>query len=170
MSGWYIPQDLFRSLSQSQLSKKQGKMNGMLNNSAIGQKKGKLLMKKDLGAVPKNIGHNVSPEPSVTREHNYDGVVPKNTGDTLSTKPKAAYKTINALSEHLGTKPVDTSVYGAADAVSEKIGTTPVDTSATETKKPTLWGAFKQGMSGVREKMSKLPPPVNLTVQNIMKK
>ena len=155
---------MFRSLSQSQLSKKQGKMNGMLNNSAIGQKTGKLLMKKDLGVV------HVSPEPSVTREHSYDGVVPKNTGDTLSTKPKAAYKTINALSEHLGTKPVDTSVYGAADAVSEKIGTTPVDTSATETKKPTLWGAFKQGMSGVREKMSKLPPPVNLTVQNIMKK
>ncbi len=120
MSGWYIPQDLFRSLSQSQLSKKQGKMNGMLNNSAIGQKKGKLLMKKDLGAVPKNIGHNVSPEPSVTREHNYDGVTPaKQNGDKLSTR----FHKLHADKDALSTKPIDTSAYGAVDAVSEKLGT-----------------------------------------------
>ncbi len=81
-------------------------MNGMLNNSAIGQKTGKLLMKKDLGVVPKNIGHNVSPEPSVTREHNYDGVTPaKQNGDKLS-RSKAAYGAADALSEKLGTKHV----------------------------------------------------------------
>jgi len=142
--GWYIPQGMFRSLSQSQLSKKQGKMNGMLNNSAIGQKTGKLLMKAD-GVVPKNMGVNVSPEPSVTREHNYDGVVPKIIGSQL----RDAVTTATNLAE--GKKFEDTYM--------QRDESNPVyDTNKPKAK---LWDTIKQGMS-------KLPTPGSLTVKNIM--
>ena len=53
---WYIPQGMLKSLTKSQLSQKHGKMNGTLNNSAVGQVKGKLLM---------------SPQPVDTLLHNY---------------------------------------------------------------------------------------------------
>ncbi len=130
MSGWYIPQGMLKSLTKSQISQKAGKMTGMLNNSAVGQATGKTLF---------------SPQPSVTREHNYDGVVPKNTGRQL----KDAVTTTKNMAE--GKKFEDTYL--------QRDESNPV--YDTQPKKPTFWGTIKQSMS-------KFPTPGSLTVKNIM--
>ena len=131
---WYIPQGMLKSLTKSQLSQKHGKMNSTLNNSAVGQVKGKLLM---------------SPQPVDTLLHNYTAdtnAVPKETGRQL----KDAVTTTKNMAE--GKKFEDTYM--------QRDESNPV----YDTKKPKgFWGT-------IQEKMSKLPSPVNLTVQNIMKK